>query len=386
MVYGKRKQMTINYAGWSRRLGSWALALLLITVLPQVVAANPEPDRVLSTETLPDECIARVIVASAPLRAGPGEGYDEMEAVHRDVEINLLDRSPDGEWFNVQVPGIPDARERWVLATHVAINRGCIPPHERDADAPAFETSPGEAAPSAILSETAKVSSTITPTIATEPTIGLIPDEESGPISATMTISRTPDSRLALRALLGHVGEKNALYLTIVLIPLVGFGVFFLTHRRKPSSASPATIQTALLGKAEPVVPQVSASEELLSVSQIGGTSAPPTVGVGYLETRLPTTNAMRYYPLTQPKTSIGRDGGNTIVIDTNFTDPDSVSRHHAEIVRVGNDFVVKDLASANGLYVNQRRSHENVLRDGAVLTIGTVQFTFRLNRPGSRS
>jgi adenylate cyclase len=104
------------------------------------------------------------------------------------------------------------------------------------------------------------------------------------------------------------------------------------------------------------------------------------------LETRLEATNTMRYYPLTQSVTSIGRDSSNQIVVDTHFADTDSISRWHAKIARAGDRFVIKDLGSANGLFVNGRRSRENVLQDGAVLGIGTVQFTFRLNQPGSRS
>ncbi|MBX3013614.1 MAG: LysM peptidoglycan-binding domain-containing protein [Caldilineaceae bacterium] len=113
------------------------------------------------------------------------------------------------------------------------------------------------------------------------------------------------------------------------------------------------------------------------------GLSSPPAAGTAYLETRLGTTGVTLYYPLAQPITIIGRDPGNSIVIDQYFADPNTVSRQHVQIVRTGDRFVAKDLSSANGLLIDQRRSRENVLRDGVILGIGKTQFIFRHNQSG---
>lgn len=66
-------------------------------------------------------------------------------------------------------------------------------------------------------------------------------------------------------------------------------------------------------------------------------------------------------YPLLADRLTIGRDAGNDVVI------PDRrVSRWHAEIVRVGTDFIVRDCGSKNGTFVNgERVAEERRLQDG---------------------
>ena len=113
------------------------------------------------------------------------------------------------------------------------------------------------------------------------------------------------------------------------------------------------------------------------------GLPTPPAAGTAYLETSVAATGAPVYYPLTQPITSIGRDPGNSLIIDSRFASPDTVSRYHVQIVRTGDGFIAKDMGSANGLLINRRRSRENLLHDGAVLGIGKTEFVFRRNQPG---
>jgi len=66
-------------------------------------------------------------------------------------------------------------------------------------------------------------------------------------------------------------------------------------------------------------------------------------------------------YLLTAPRARIGRDPENDIVI------PDRrVSRYHAEIVREGSEFVLRDCGSKNGTFVNgERVVQERRLQDG---------------------
>ena len=61
---------------------------------------------------------------------------------------------------------------------------------------------------------------------------------------------------------------------------------------------------------------------------------------------------------------------------DIRIDDP-GVSRHHAEI-RIGSDVILRDLGSTNGTYVNGTLIAEQPLRDGAVITIGSTNLTFR--------
>ncbi len=47
------------------------------------------------------------------------------------------------------------------------------------------------------------------------------------------------------------------------------------------------------------------------------------------------------------------------------------VSRHHAEVLRIGSEWVVHDLGSRNGVYVDARRVESSILRGGNVLRLG---------------
>jgi len=54
-----------------------------------------------------------------------------------------------------------------------------------------------------------------------------------------------------------------------------------------------------------------------------------------------------------------------------------SVSLRHAEIVRKGKVWVVFDLGSSNGTFVQGRRTQENALKNGFALDIGQVKLRF---------
>jgi pSer/pThr/pTyr-binding forkhead associated (FHA) protein len=64
--------------------------------------------------------------------------------------------------------------------------------------------------------------------------------------------------------------------------------------------------------------------------------------------------------------THIGRETDNDVVLD----DP-ATSRHHAEIVFRDGHYLLTDLRSANGTYVNEQRVAERPLADGDAIRIG---------------
>jgi pSer/pThr/pTyr-binding forkhead associated (FHA) protein len=70
--------------------------------------------------------------------------------------------------------------------------------------------------------------------------------------------------------------------------------------------------------------------------------------------------------------TSVGRHPKADI-----FLDDVTVSRHHAEFVRTGKHFLVRDLASLNGTYYQGRRVEEILLEDGAEIQVGKFKLTF---------
>jgi pSer/pThr/pTyr-binding forkhead associated (FHA) protein len=68
----------------------------------------------------------------------------------------------------------------------------------------------------------------------------------------------------------------------------------------------------------------------------------------------------------------IGRHGGNDIVIDNL-----AVSFHHAKVESIGDEFLLIDLASENGTFVNDQRIKAHWLADGDVITIGKHSLNF---------
>jgi len=72
-------------------------------------------------------------------------------------------------------------------------------------------------------------------------------------------------------------------------------------------------------------------------------------------------------FPLEKSELVIGRDQGNDIVI----IDPE-VSRRHARVFLQGGSYVIEDLGSTNGTYVNgQRLTGPYVLRSGELINLG---------------
>ena len=59
------------------------------------------------------------------------------------------------------------------------------------------------------------------------------------------------------------------------------------------------------------------------------------------------------------------------------FLDDVTVSRRHAELVRDGETFSIRDLGSLNGTYVNRRRIESTVLENDDEVQIGKYRLTF---------
>jgi two-component system cell cycle response regulator len=78
-------------------------------------------------------------------------------------------------------------------------------------------------------------------------------------------------------------------------------------------------------------------------------------------------------YPLGAGPFTIGREEGNTLMVDV-----DSVSRRHARIFEREGSYWVADLESTNGTCVNEREVREGTpLRSGDHLRVGRVIFKF---------
>jgi len=82
-------------------------------------------------------------------------------------------------------------------------------------------------------------------------------------------------------------------------------------------------------------------------------------------------------FPLLDGECSIGRAPANTVAIADG-----SVSSHHAKITRTAEGFVLEDLQSRNGTFVNgEKVTEKRLLVDGDLVRLGKVILTFNVAR-----
>jgi pSer/pThr/pTyr-binding forkhead associated (FHA) protein len=105
-------------------------------------------------------------------------------------------------------------------------------------------------------------------------------------------------------------------------------------------------------------------------------------LGVGGNEDSLPIVgwvvplagpNQFQTFKLSQGSTRLGTGGGSQILIGDSF-----MSAEHAEIVCSANGFVLNDLGSTNGTFVNTRRVASHELVDNDVFKLGKTDFKFK--------
>jgi len=81
---------------------------------------------------------------------------------------------------------------------------------------------------------------------------------------------------------------------------------------------------------------------------------------------------ALKHVSLDKPQITIGRSGKNDIVIDNM-----AVSRKHARIYREGPRFIVEDLKSLNGTFVNNKKVSQWILSHNDQILIGKHSLVF---------
>ena len=115
--------------------------------------------------------------------------------------------------------------------------------------------------------------------------------------------------------------------------------------------------------------------------AQLGDTTQTPTESrVGLSESHVEIVPANVFliinntdvFALTRPVVNIGRSPNNHLVID----DP-RVSRVHAQLRLSQGQFVISDLDSTGGTFVNRRRIRQQVLKPGDVISLAGVPLVF---------
>jgi len=119
---------------------------------------------------------------------------------------------------------------------------------------------------------------------------------------------------------------------------------------------------------------QLAAFDSSISAEEQDAISALPSGSALLIVRRGP--NAGARFLLDADVTTVGRHPDADI-----FLDDVTVSRRHAEFVRTGRTFEVKDLGSLNGTYFDGERIDLAVLTDGSEVQVGKFRLTFYASR-----
>jgi len=173
-----------------------------------------------------------------------------------------------------------------------------------------------------------------------------------------------------------------------IVTPVVNEHV--VVERMEPASTASSTAKTADLSKPRPVTPirHVAASPSTASkpVASTNGRATPvaSTKPTARLIAKAENVN----FTMLGDRAVIGRvlDPNNESAIDIDLNplrqSSDRVSRRHAEIVKRGDQFFVRDLGSLNGTFIIGRgrlgRDQLYPLKDGDQMMLGSAILEFR--------
>ena len=150
--------------------------------------------------------------------------------------------------------------------------------------------------------------------------------------------------------------------------------------------SSPPTVsivQNAKLGDSEV---DVLASHQMETVEETRGMTPPPIEEPAEKDdNNLPQkafliVDGVKVFPLKQPVVNIGRRLDNQLVID----DP-RVSRNHAQLRSIKGRYVIFDLNSTGGTFVNGQRTSQSVMYPGDVISLAGVPLVFGQDNPPPR-
>jgi len=250
----------------------------------------------------------------------------------------------------------PDAAENPTLLS--------TPPESSPVDQTVLSAPPSAAAPAADDSPTLFTSTPEPPltdrTVISSPPPGADPGAADPPTLLSSPLESPPVDQTAISA---PPPETPSLDSTVLSAP----------SGRDPEPADRPTLLTAVsetppadLTLLEPLAPG-EAGEDLS-----------PASGLPRLAIHLP--DRTWEVPLAGDSYSIGREAGNDIVIDH-----PSISRRHARLERRGEDFVLQDSGSTNGLWLERSaqgrgsgRVDSRILQDGDTLRIGRARLVFK--------
>ena len=160
-----------------------------------------------------------------------------------------------------------------------------------------------------------------------------------------------------------------ALLVVVILVLVVILVRKELRRKRQPHQDS--------VVEAEPVVSVAAPPIPPVAPVPVSPIVSAPSAGA-YLQLATVAGQTPQRFALTAAVVTIGRDPTCTIPVAEGLA---AVSRRHAQIERDGDDYILTDLGSENGVFVNGVRIGRNLLRDGAVISLAqAVSFTFHID------
>lgn len=149
-------------------------------------------------------------------------------------------------------------------------------------------------------------------------------------------------------------------------------------------SASP-TISIVQNSQQQENVVDVVASHKLESAADTRGmtptnTDVDKTKKESFPQNAFLIVDGVKVFPLTESVINIGRRLDNQLVID----DP-RISRNHAQLRAIKGRFVIFDLNSTGGTFVNGQRTSQSVMYPGDVISLAGVPLVFGQDNPPPR-
>jgi hypothetical protein len=173
-------------------------------------------------------------------------------------------------------------------------------------------------------------------------------DKEPFPLSLPTVVKPAPEE-----------GSLWWVWLLVILLLVALIVVVILIRRRQPVEEPLPVVAAPQLGPMRTIMLNPAGTEDSMPI-------------VGWV-VPLAGPNQFQTFKLLQGSTRLGTGGASHIVIGDTF-----MSAEHAEIVCSATGFVINDLGSTNGVYVNARRINSQELVDNDVFKLGKTDFKFK--------
>ncbi|MBN1453415.1 MAG: FHA domain-containing protein [Anaerolineales bacterium] len=149
--------------------------------------------------------------------------------------------------------------------------------------------------------------------------------------------------------------------------------------------SAPPTISIVYNPQQQDDIVDVVASHKLETAADTRGMTPANNVGADSDDEEFPQNaflivDGVKVFPLKQSVINIGRRLDNQLVID----DP-RISRNHAQLRAIKGRFVIFDLNSTGGTFVNGQRTNQSVMYPGDVVSLAGVPLVYGQDNPPPR-